>query len=114
MAVAFFDGKGKSDSCYPENNLSGYNTEISSYYNDCSAAHSNLLLPRQISSANALRLNGTTKRSNAVHKNSSEFLKAGKSVNPCIKYFEQDKLRYTCTSLIRPGYRLIAFCTLII
>ncbi len=116
MAIAFIDGLSQSDTTsLNSNDWADYTSELgSSYYRDWTPSGSDLTLPRQISAANGLRLQATGKRSNASQKSSSEFIKSGKTVNSCIRYFTQEKSIITYASYIKPSVRLISLCRLII
>lgn len=115
MAIAFIDGLYQSDTTSLCNDWNSFASEAdSSYFSSCTTANSDLSLPRQISSSNGLRLQTTGKRCNPLQKSCSEFIKAGKAVNSCIRYSTQEKSIIIRASYIKPAVRLIILCKLII
>ena len=116
MAIAFIDGLCPLDSTSLNGDMEDFSSEVESlYYGNCiSSSKPDISLTRQISATNGLRLQTTCKRSNISPKNSSEFVKEGKTVNSCIRYSSQEKSIITCASYIKPSVRLVTLCKLII
>ena len=84
------------------------------YHANISAPDSQLCLPRQVSYSNVQRVQGSSRRTNVVHRNNFEFIKSGKEINADLRYLIQKKSIIIHSSLIRPSNRLLSLGRLII
>lgn len=84
------------------------------YPTDISESDSELCLPRQISFANSQRVQSTARRTTGTHRNNIEFVRSGRTVNTCIRYYVQRNSILIHSSLIEPAHRLICLGRLII
>lgn len=71
-------------------------------------------LPRQISFANTQRVQNAPRRTSGLQKNNVQFAKAGKVINPVLRYCIQNQTLIIHSSQIEPSHRLLALCRLII
>lgn len=77
--------------------------EVSTYL---SVADYDFSLPRQVSSAGMARVQGNTRRNDTVQRQNFEFVRAGKTVNPSIRYLVQKTSLNTFSSLTDPSFKL--------
>ena len=70
--------------------------------------------PRQVSFANAQRVQNAPRRTSGVQRSNLEFTKSGKVINAVLRYFIQRKSVIIHSSLIEPSHRLLCLCKLII
>ena len=70
--------------------------------------------PRQVSFANAQRVQSTPRRTTGAHRNNLEFTKSGRIINACLTYDIQRKSIFIHSSRIEPTHRLLYLGKLII
>ena len=82
FAVAFLSGAGKQDCVVSDSSpINTTTSEVVPCFSDYSPSDSDLFIPRRTSTANAVRMQSTAKRTNNVYKNNFEFVKAGRVIN---------------------------------
>ena len=115
IVAAAFAGSADSDVCVDA--TSGFAEECI-FEQICptsiSSTESELCLPRQVSFANSLPVQGSPQRTNTNQRNNIEFAKAGKVINAGIRYFVQTHSIQTGSSLCDPAYMLLSLGKLII
>lgn len=79
-----------------------------------SSTESELCLPRQVSFANTLPVQGSPQRTNANQRNNIEFAKAGKVINAGIQYVVQKSIILTRSPQAEPSHMLLCLGILII
>ena len=79
-----------------------------------SSTESELCLPRQVSFANSLPVQGSPQRTNANQRNSIEFSKSGKVINAGIQYSIQRITLLSRSQQAEPCFRLLSQRKLII
>ena len=88
--------------------------EDTSYHASISATESQLDLPRQISIVSAPSVQGAARRTSSIHRNNTEFAKAGKVIHAGLRYFIQLRSVIVHSSLMEPSHRLLYLGRLII
>lgn len=87
---------------------------VTQFHPDTPASNSSLLIYRQLSEIDLLRLPSTTKRTNHTNKKNFGFTRLSKGTLIGIKKIIPQKTLITRSSITRPGYRLIWLGKLII
>lgn len=115
VALAFYNGAEGGFSVNEEKFPIDFPNELSTIYNSSlSAPDSDLCQTRQVSSVSLPRLQNNSRRSETTSRQNVTFLKAGKTVNPGIRYIVQKQSILSHSSLIRPSDRLLYLGQLII
>lgn len=112
VAVAFFEAPDRvdiSEHCVQDKMIE--NVEISTFLSE---TDHDFCLPRQVSSSGLARLQSNTRRNDNIQRQSFEFVKSGKAINPNIIYFVQKITINTYSSLTDPAHLLACLGKLII
>ena len=110
----FWNCADKSLSSVPGEGIPDMAAIEGTVHTSISETDSELCLPRQISFANSYRAQSTVRRTNTAHRNNIEFAKAGKIVNPGLRYAIQTQSIIIHSSLMEPSHRLLCLGRLII
>lgn len=114
LTVAFSNATEKNIPS-SDNSLLDFSTDfVESYILTSSPSNSDFSLPRQISITTQLRSQSTIRRVDNFNRINFEFIKAGRIVNPTIKFLVQKQSHSLHSSLVEPANRLVLLCKYII
>lgn len=114
LGLVFYDG-AKDDSSYREYNLISelQIEQILEQETFVSSPRTDICPPRQVSTLSAPRVQSSS-RHDSSSRNSSEFVKFGKSISAGFNYIAQNKTLIQYSPSMDPGHKLVSLCRFII
>ena len=107
LALGFYHDPQGESSVSEKNNFLDFQKEFSvTDISSISTPESDFCIPRQVSSVSVPRLQNNFRRHETSHRHNVIFIKAGKTINACIKYIVQEQSILVHSSFIRPSDRL--------
>lgn len=114
LGLVFYDG-AKDDSSSGEYNLISelQIEQILEQETFVSSPRTDICLPRQVSTLSVPRVQSSS-RHDSSSRNSSEFVKFGKSISAGFNYIAQNKTLIQYSPSMDPGHKLVSLCRFII
>ena len=107
IAMASYNGARKEISVNETDTLANFpNGYTLSYNSFLPLKEAGLCLPAQVTSANSFRLQNSSRRHEASHRQNFPFIHSCKTYNPAIRLIVQEQSSLSYSSLIMSSYRL--------